>query len=335
MSRRISLWWFEALAVVSAIVAAAEPASACSICRCGDPVFNSLGLNIYSSGAWRVALDWDHLSKEQGIWEEDGHATALEIDGGRESIVEQRVTATVAATLGERVALMARVPMSQRVLETEPSHADALHARALHAEAGSTTSDGLGDPELVALVRIWGSPFRGDLGRRAWVAAQLGVKTSWGENDLASGGERLDEHLQPGTGAADWTGGFSTAVVLDPRSTLFASATYRETGTNDYDYRYGPAALAALGLERKLGDRVSAVVEFDYRDSEQDVVDADGTRDPNTGGRIVYFTPRLAWALTPQLVGRLAAQLPLAESLHGDQDEGPVFTVGLSVLLGD
>jgi hypothetical protein len=323
------------LTLVLVVVAAAERSSACSICRCGDPVFNSLGLNIYASGAWRVALDWDHLSKEQGIWEEEGHAAALDVEGDRESIVEQRVTATVAATLGERLALMARVPMSQRVLETEAGHAGALSARAMHTETGSTDSDGLADPELVALVRIWGSPFRGDLGRRAWVAAQIGVKTSWGENDLASGGERLDEHLQPGTGAPDWTGGLSTVVVLDQRSTMFASAAYRQTGTNDYDYRYGPAALAALGFERKLGKRVSAVVELDYRDSERDVVDADSTHDPNTGGRIVYFTPRLAWALSPQLVGRFAAQLPVSEKLYGEQDEGPVFTVGLSVLVGD
>jgi hypothetical protein len=116
---------------------------------------------------------------------------------------------------------------------------------------------------------------------------------------------------------------------------VFASATYRRTGTNDHDYRYGPSALAAFGFERKLGDRVSAVVELDYRDAERDAVDANGTRDPNTGGRVFYFTPRLAWALTPQLVGRLAAQLPVSENLYGEQDEGPVFAIGLSVLVGD
>jgi hypothetical protein len=61
---------------LSAALLAAPRLSACSICRCGDPTFNALGSNIYSAGRFTLAFDWDHLSKEQGVFgEELGFAT--------------------------------------------------------------------------------------------------------------------------------------------------------------------------------------------------------------------------------------------------------------------
>ena len=80
-------------------------------------------------------------------------------------------------------------------------------------------------------------------GRRAWISALGGVKTAWGKNDLAQGGARLDEHLQPGTGSTDWFGGLSSVYLLDSRSSLFGSAQVRRTGANDLGYRYGGSTL--------------------------------------------------------------------------------------------
>ena len=88
-----------------------------------------------------------------------------------------------------------------------------------------------------------------------------GVKTPWGRNDLTENGERLDEHAQSGTGATDVFGGLSTVVLLDPQSSVFVSFQYRQTGTNDHDYRYGRVTTANLAYERKLGRVVDAVLE--------------------------------------------------------------------------
>jgi hypothetical protein len=74
-------------------------------------------------------------------------------------------------------------------------------AAAADAVGGPDQSRDLADPDLYALVRLWSSDFTGGLGRRAWISAVGGVKTAWGKSDLTSGGVRLDEHLQPGTGA--------------------------------------------------------------------------------------------------------------------------------------
>ena len=103
------------LAVIAALgasffVAAARPAAACSICRCGDPTFNSLGADVYSEAQFRLALDWDRFAKSQ-LTEENGRT-------GTDSEIEYRYTATLSYGFGDRFLLVARVPLSPRDLTT-------------------------------------------------------------------------------------------------------------------------------------------------------------------------------------------------------------------------
>jgi hypothetical protein len=302
------------LAIASlAAIAAPRPASACSICRCGDPAFNALGLNIYSPKSFRIAVDWDRVDKTQGSIEGG--------EGASETVLENRFTATVSYTPSDALTLIARVPYSNRELSSEPA---TEHA----------TGRGLSDPEVYALVRVWAAPFVGGMGRRAWVGIQLGVKTPWGENDLRENGERLDEHVQPGTGSTDWIAGAAGVYVLDPVSSLFGSLQYRGTGSNDFGYRYGSATLANLGYERKFGSAVDAVLEVNARHAAKDRVDADGELDPNTGGGLLYLTPRVVVNLSGSLVARLSAQIPVAKRLNGSQSERTVWGVGLTYVFG-
>jgi hypothetical protein len=312
-----------AAGLVSLLAVAAPPAHGCSICRCGDPTFNALGTDVYKEGAFRVSLDWERFDKEQGLLPGEAALAAKHGDEeaalGREAVIENRFTTALSYTFGERAVAVARVPWSTR--------------RTSEAGGGPTgTSRDLADPELYALVRLWSSEFTGGMGRRAWLSALGGVKTAWGKNDLARGGERLDEHLQPGTGSTDWFGGLSGLYLLDTRSSLFASAQLRRTGTNDFGYRYGDTTLANFGYERKLGRIWDGAVELNFRDAREDRVDAGGTLDPNTGGRLLYLTPRVIVDLGKGLVGRLAVQVPVYKSLNGDQRERAVANVGLTYL---
>ena len=136
------------------------------------------------------------------------------------------LTTAFSYTFGERVIGVARIPWSSRP------------ASSGEGEGASTTRD-LADPEVYALARLWSSEFAPGLGRRAWLSALGGVKTDWGKDDLAADGERLDEHLQPGTGSTDVFGGLSGLYLLDTRSSLFASVQRRWTGSNAFDYEYG------------------------------------------------------------------------------------------------
>jgi hypothetical protein len=286
---------------------------ACSICRCGDPTFNALGKEGISLPGFKLALDWDEVQKSEGSRNEEFS-----------SVLEHRMTLLAAWSPSDRFSFFGRVPYAERDL--------------VEVEDGATersNASGLADPEFSAQVRLWSSQFNGDVGIRSSVFLVGGVKTGWGVNDRAAGGERLDEHVQPGTGSTDWFAGISGFYQLDRRSAVFASTQYRETGRNDFGYRYGSALLLNVAYEHKLGGRWDAVIETNYRDASYDVVDGTGTLDPNTGGSMIYATPRILFDAGQGWVLRGSAQLPLSQSgLHGLQHEEPVWNLGVTRLFG-
>jgi hypothetical protein len=299
-----------ALAVV-ALCAAPEAALACSICRCGDPTFSALGKAGFEARGFRLALDWDRFDKDEGNPAE-----------GSESQVENRFTGLVSYGFGERFMLNARVPYSVRNLETsvpgEPTE--------------SSHTSGFSDPEIYGQLRLWASPFTGSVGRRAALSLVAGVKTPWGENNASDGGARVDEHAQPGTGSTDVFASLALLYLIDKESALFASAGYRHTGENDYAYRYGSSVTANVAYEHKLGSRLDGVLELNFRHAAEDRVRAGGSLDGDTGGSLLYLTPRLLVHLGGGLVLRASAQIPTIKDLNGYQKERVVANVGLTYL---
>jgi hypothetical protein len=294
-----------------ALTGAIPAANACSICRCGDPTFNALGKDVLSATGWRLAFDWEHFSKSQGPVDDS------------EAMVEQRYTAVLAYSVADRLMVIARVPYSERMVTARSGN-----------ETAVTKAAGLSDPEIYAQVRLWASPFTGALGRRANLSAVLGLKTDWGQNDAASGGVRFDEHAQPGTGSTDYFAGLSGYYLLDRQSALFSSVQMRVPGRNDFGYRYGRIALANIAYERKLAQRFDSVLELNYRHAERDEIDAAGTLDDNTGGAVLYVTPRVLVEVGGGVVLRLAAQVPVVKNLYGQQTEDTVYDVGLTYAFG-
>ena len=309
-----------------------SPAAACSICRCGDPTFNAFGTDVYADGKLRLALDWQRYDKEQGVTADHDEEAESRAEGlrpaiahheaqGRESAVEDRLTATLSYSFADRANLVARLPFTSHRL-TEIGHDG----------ESEETARGFADPEVYALVRLWSSNFAGGLGRRAWISGLAGVKTPWGENRRQEEGIRLDEHLQSGTGSTDPFAGLAGFYLLDERSSLYGSAQHRWTGSNDFGYRYGAQTFANLGYERKLGRVVDGAFELNYRDADRDRLGDDGDLDPNTGGAMLYATPRLMLDLGRGWVGRVSVQVPVVDELNGDQKERAVANLGLTYL---
>lgn len=291
-------------------LALAAPSFACSICRCGDPTFNALGKDGVAQTGLRIAFDWDQVRKTQGEGDE--------VD----SLRERRYSLLAGYGFSDSFSVFARLPYSERNLtETE------------EGETERSTASGLADPEIYAQWRLWASPFEGDVGMRASLYVVGGVKTAWGENDAARDGERLDEHVQPGTGSTDWFAGLSGSYQLNPKSALFVSTQYRHTGRNDAGYQYGRTTLVNVAYERKLAARWDAVLEANYRHAGRDEVDDTGLLDEDTGGSIVYVTPRVLFDLGSGWVARASAQVPLSQSsLEGAQHEKTVFNLGITKL---
>jgi len=223
----------------------------------------------------------------------------------------------------EKVTLFARVPFSVRRLETS----------AVGEETATVHTHGLSDPELFAQVRLWASSIGSSVGRRASLSLTAGAKAPWGENDVRRDGGRVDEHAQPGTGSTDAFGSLAFLYLFDRHSALFASAGYRHTGTNELGYRYGRTLLANLAYEHKLGPRLDGVIEANFRNAARDEVDAQ--RDPDTGGSLLYLTPRLLVDAGHGLVVRAAVQIPVLRDLNGFQKERAVVNVGLTYVFGN
>jgi hypothetical protein len=304
---------YRVVATVALGLGLSQGALACSICRCGDPTFNALGKEGIALPGLKIALDWDALEKSQG-----GADTEFS------EVHEHRTTLLAAWSPSDRLGFFLRVPFATRDLvetvdgETERSHAS-----------------GLADPEASAQWRLWSSRFDGDVGIRSSLFVVAGMKTDWGDNNARQGGERLDQHVQPGTGSTDWFAGLSGFYQVDRHSAVFASAQYRATGRNDFGYRYGNSTLLNFAYEHKLGGRWDAVVEANYRDAGFDEIDGSGARDADTGGSIWYATPRLLFDAGHGWVLRASAQVPLSQSgLHGVQREKTVWNAGVTRLFG-
>jgi hypothetical protein len=299
--------------IVSGMLFALPPArtQACSICRCGDATFNALGKDGYHAEGARLALDWERFDKDEGDPAEEA-----------ESQVENRFTALASYGFSDRLTLFARVPYSVRKLT----------ALSAGADSEETKTHGFSDPEVYGQIQLWASPFSGGMGRRSSATLNAGVKLPWGRNHVENDGARADEHAQPGTGSTDVFGSLAVLHLIDKDSAIFASAGYRHTGTNDFGYRYGRSFLANVAYEHKLGPTFDGVVELNFRHAGQDRLDADGTPGDDTGGSLLYVTPRLLARLQDGLVLRAAAQIPVARSLNGVQKERTVVNVGVTYL---
>jgi hypothetical protein len=301
-----------ALALVAclSLPALAEP---CSICRCGDPTFNALGKDGLTVQGWRFAMDWERFDKTEG-----------DPTGATETQVENRWTLHTSYGFGDRLSLLVRVPLSTRRLE----------ATEAGVSLGSEHTTGFSDPEIYAQIRLWSSRFGTAVGRRTSVSLVGGVKTPWGENGQAHEGERIDEHAQPGTGSTDLFGSVALLYLVTRESAVFASAGYRHTGRNASGYRYGSSVLGNLAYERKLTGRLDGVVELNFRRAARDDAREEEDSLHDTGGSLLYVTPRLAFAAGRGIVLRVAVQIPLVRGLNGVQRERAVVNAGITYLLG-
>ena len=294
-----------ALAAVTLFAATALPlgaAFACSMCQCGDAASRLLGADIFADQRWHVALDEDHLGKDQGA-----EGTLL-----RERESENRFTLTGAWSPLPSVRLIGRVPYAWRDLSSSD---------------GSRSLSGLADPDLSAHLRL----LRTDGSRPVCISAMLGVKPGWGQNDRTLGGVRAEEHLQPGSGAASWMTGLGGSVTLSGVSHAYVSVSGRWNGRNAAGYRYGDALLATVAWERAFSARAAMLSGLEFRAAKRD--DDAGTLDGNSGGSVLYLAPRVRASLWGPVALKLGLQVPMFQNLFGGQNEHINVESGLVIAL--
>ena len=259
-------------ATTLALAAAPQVASACSICRCGDPTFNALGKEGFAAHGFRAALDWERFDKEEGDPTVESEAQ-----------VENRFTALVSYGFAENFMLLARVPYSVRELT---SSVPGEEPEIVHTH-------GLSDPEIYGQLRLWASPMNAAVGRRSSLSLVAGVKTAVGAERRATGWRAR--------GRARATGHGIHRRLRQPRSSTSSTRNRRSSsraatgtpGENDFGYRYGSSVPRQRGLRAQARPRARRRRGAELPSRAKDRVDADGTLDDDTGGSLLYLTPRL------------------------------------------
>jgi hypothetical protein len=333
-------------------LAAPPPARACSVCLAGDPHFSSFGASAQEQGnvsvyfqaqGWRKdsgALPHDEPQDEghdEAGHDEAGHDEAGHDGGGHDEETEHRHDAGDETSRGERLDLFVSwTPLDRLTLTLDVPWAFNRIVSDEDGERTRSTLSGLGDVSLTSSVVLWRDR---EVLPATWLEGRLFLKAPSGRDDREVDGIR-DPHLQTGTGSWDFGFGLAATHRL-PWGSLYGSVLWRENTPGALDYEYGDVLLANAAFEVPVGHAfgvsslswLTAGTELNFRYAGYD--HADGTRYADSGGAILYATPslrvQLPWKLgekTPSL--RASVQLPLGRTwLHNEQDEGPVWSVGL------
>lgn len=318
------------------VVARVSAVPACSVCLAGDPSFSTQGASAQAVGDVSVFFEaraWEQSSGRRsraaaagGHGGHAGHESGEEGDeagSSEERHRSRRLDLYVAWTPLDRLTLSLDLPF-------------VWNAVAERAVGGWTHASlaGLGDAALAASWVAWRNR---EVLPSTWIELRGFVEAPTGRSAQRVDGE-VDPHLQPGTGS--WDGGLGVAAGHRLElGALYASVLYRINSEGSLDYRYGDVLLANAALEVPLGrsherwGRFVPGLELNFRWAGRD--ERDGERVPDTGGGMLYATPFLrvrlpAFSSTQRAWLRTAIQIPTTDAwLHGRQDEGAVWSVGL------
>ena len=90
------------------------------------------------------------------------------------------------------------------------------------------------------------------------------------------------------------------------------------------------AMSADVAYDSPVRIAVNAALEANFRYAAKDEPQ-DGEEDPNTGGSVLYLSPRVVIRIDPKVSFRLGLQVPLVKDLYGDQDEKVNLLTGFAV----
>jgi hypothetical protein len=254
----------------------------------------------------RYGLEDRYLSKSNGL--DEGPGTERER--------EHRISGFVLWRATDRLAVLGRLPYNVKEIRESP----------LGSESSIQNTNGWGDSEVSALVGLTHTN-----GSHPVVFGLIvGATAPTGSNDKHDdSGVRLDAHLQPGTGAWSGTTGLNVAVTLGG-GIVDASVLGRLNGTNAHGYRYGNVLLFNSGYTSPARHGLRLLAQVNGRSAKRDRLE-DGSVGENTGGTVVYVSPGARWQTAFGLDIEGAVQIPVIESLLGDQDEHATARLSFSM----
>jgi hypothetical protein len=284
---------------------AAFPAAACSVCGCGDPLLTSSDPAAVT-GRLRLQLDTEFLRVDAGNEEDPALTDELTQWSYRVNGVYRPV---------ETLSLAATVPLVTKTI------------RVTGAGPAETSSDvtGLGDVEFAARWALWRAVDLG-VGRVHELAVSAGASMPTGASDRQSGGERVDEHGQPGTGS--WGPFAGIHYRFEQGSWLaFGSLSGRVHSENGEEYRYGSALQWSVHMQYTPAKRFVIDLGLDGRHAATDK--ASGETVVNTGGTVLAVAPGVYVEAVGGAWFFVRGQVPFYKHFQGAQDQLPSVVVGV------
>lgn len=235
------------------------------------------------------------------------------------------LTATVDYTLDDTAGFSAQLPYVMRTHK---------HTIADPAQPTVETFDAkaLGDIRVVGRYRIVADD-SGGMGIKAGLKLATGRKDVVNDQGVVPG----EVSLQPGNGSTDLiVGAFWQHGARGDAMSYFAQAMLQASIRHMESFKPGNQANLDAGLRYALGSSTSALLQVNYQDNARDSglaapADASGVPGTSTGGRFLYLSPGVSFAVVPgtNLYGLL--QVPLYQYVNGEQlTASKSFTVGIN-----
>jgi hypothetical protein len=152
-----------------------------------------------------------------------------------------------------------------------------------------------------------------------YYGVNFGVKLPTGDIHVANGaGELAERTLQPGTGTTDLLlGAYYSRLIGSSNGSWFAQALWQGPMTSREDYRPGQRYTVDVGYRYEATDRVGLMLQLNalYR-----AHDRGAQAEPeDTGGKSVYVSPGVSYALTKATQVYGFVQKPLYQYVNGVQ----------------
>jgi hypothetical protein len=184
------------------------------------------------------------------------------------------------------------------------------------------------------LVEHWNFTRVGDVrltGRRQWTAEDpathalgfyglnFGLKLPTGDIDVRNGnGDRAERSLQPGTGTTDLVfGAYYTRVLPASGASWFVQGLVQTPLNSREDYRPGRRVTLDVGYRYEATDAIGLMIQLNalYRGKDSGLQ----AEPEDTGGRFIYLSPGISYAVTKATQLYAFVQKPLYQHVNGVQ----------------
>ena len=175
----------------------------------------------------------------------------------------------------------------------------------------------VGDARILARRRV--ATFEGPEPTLGTAGVNFGVKLPTGRTDVRNAdGDLAERTLQPGTGTTDLLAGAYYSKLLPARNlSWFAQGLFQLPLNSHDEYRPGRRLSLDAGVRYGVGDNLGLMLQANALVKARD--SGNQAEPEDTGGRSLFLSPGVSYAVTPALQIYGFVQLPVYQYVNGVQ----------------